>query len=176
MVSPSRVKHEVVCSECGKSMLVRADYLKKHSGICMSCQKIGNSNAKKHGDTSKRIYHIWVGLFHRRYRVNPDVCDEWHDYNKFKDWSISNGYKDNLTIDRIDNSGGYSPLNCQWITLAENAGKDKMALSNQEKLEVIGKRKSLGMTQKEYAEHIGVSRNTIQRAERYFKEVNNGLH
>lgn len=166
MVSPSRQKVEVECSKCHKVMLVRRDYLSKHSGVCLSCQKIGNCIAKKHGDYKSRLYKIWVGMFHRRYRVSPDVCAEWHDYEEFRKWSECNGYSDNLTIDRINPSAGYSPDNCQWITHEYNSGKDKRILVGGLGANVKSDRISLGMTQVEYAKHIGVSRNTVQRAER----------
>lgn len=172
MVSPSRVKHRVDCKKCNSEMMVRADYLKHHSGVCMSCQKKGNKNATRHGDYKSRVYKIWQGMFHRRYRVNPDVCEEWHDYINFKSWSFLNGYSDKLTIDRIDNSKGYSPENCQWISHSENSGKDKKILTDSEMMQVKANRKRLKMTQEQYALHIGVSRNTIQRAERFERENN----
>ncbi len=101
-----------ICKNCKKESYVRQDYFNKHSELCKSCDKKNNKNAKTHGDSKKRLYHIWVGLFQRRYKINPSVCLEWNDYLSFKQWSLSNGYNDNLTIDRIDNAKGYYPENC----------------------------------------------------------------
>lgn len=60
------------------------------------------------------------------------VCNEWNNreivteennstkgYLAFKEWALENGYKDNLTIDRIDVNKNYSPANCRWITIKE---------------------------------------------------------
>lgn len=50
------------------------------------------------------------------------VCDEWgEDYLAFKQWSINNGYTETLTLDRIDNNKGYFPLNCRWVTRAQQS-------------------------------------------------------
>ena len=48
------------------------------------------------------------------------VCEEWrNDFESFYNWAMKNGYKDNLTIDRIDPYGNYEPSNCRWATLQE---------------------------------------------------------
>lgn len=49
------------------------------------------------------------------------ICDEWlNDYSAFENWALSNGYSDDLTIDRIDNDGNYEPNNCRFVTVKEN--------------------------------------------------------
>lgn len=47
------------------------------------------------------------------------VCEQWRDYRVFKEWALANGYRDDLTLDRIDFLGDYEPSNCRWITIQE---------------------------------------------------------
>jgi len=49
------------------------------------------------------------------------VCEQWKiDRVKFFEWALSNGYKQGLTIDRIDHNFGYNPDNCRFVSMAEN--------------------------------------------------------
>lgn len=85
---------------------------------------------KEHGQSGTRLYRIWSNMIQRctnpkhdwysRYGENGiSVCDEWKRFDAFHSWAMSNGYSDSLSIDRIDNSKGYSPNNCRWATPQE---------------------------------------------------------
>jgi hypothetical protein len=53
------------------------------------------------------------------------VCDEWkNSYENFREWALSNGYADNLTLDRINPNGNYEPSNCRWAT-AKTQGNNR---------------------------------------------------
>lgn len=79
------------------------------------------------------------------------VCDEWmRDVNAFYEWSISNGYTDDLTIDRIDVNGNYHPGNCRWVTMKEQCNKNK---TNIYQIELHGKKYSL----RDFVDIIGES-------------------
>lgn len=78
------------------------------------------------------------------------MCDEWvHNYIAFQRWAFANGYNDELTIDRIDNSKGYSPDNCKWATPKEQCYNR----SNSRSITICGVMKSI----KEWATMLGLS-------------------
>ena len=50
---------------------------------------------------------------------NITICKEWDDYLKFRNWALNNGYKEDLSLDRIDVNGNYGPDNCRWVTIKQ---------------------------------------------------------
>lgn len=77
----------------------------------------------------KRLKRIWYGMKNRCMSPkNPayptyggrgiKVCDEWlNSLDKFIIWALSNGYSNELSLDRIDSNGNYEPSNCRWTTM-----------------------------------------------------------
>lgn len=96
-------------------------------------------NFYKHGLSLTKLHRVWWGMIERCYKVYdknyPDyggrgitVCDEWKsDFQAFYDWAMSNGYKQGLSIDRINNDGNYEPSNCRWATPSQNSRNRRTA-------------------------------------------------
>ena len=124
--------------DCGNQTIVAGTFLRTHKTNSCGCLfKEVHSKSKyknKKSKEFKRIYNIFNGMKNRCYNMKSKdyknygargikICNQWlnkeNGIDNFFDWSITNGYKENLTIDRIDVNGNYEPDNCRWITLKQ---------------------------------------------------------
>lgn len=120
--------------DCGKEKEIRTTHLR--NGRSKSCCCYAEETLRNRSDfypkelRVKRLYRIWHNMTERCNNKNNagfknyggrgiTVCSEWNNYETFARWALNNGYKDNLTIDRIDNDSGYSPNNCRWATMED---------------------------------------------------------
>jgi hypothetical protein len=122
---------------------------------------------KTHGLRYTRLYSIWTQMIQRC--TNPNlahyeryggrgitVCKEWRrSIESFKEWAEVNGYKDGLTLDRIDVNGNYEPANCKWSTEVEQQRNKR----NNRNIKINGETKTVA----EWAEVSGLPYKTLQR-------------
>lgn len=114
--------------DCGESVNVSRYSLT--TGRTRSCgclkREMTSARASTHHMSNTRIYRIWRAIHDRCRNPNDanyykygargiDVCNEWDDFITFYEWSMVNGYSDNLSIDRINNDDWYYPENCRWV-------------------------------------------------------------
>lgn len=122
---------------------------------------------RSHGDTGTKLYMAWLNMKARCNRKSAreysnyggrgiKVCDEWlHSYETFKEWAMSNGYNDKLTLDRINVDGNYCPKNCRWITNKEQQNNKR----NNVVYTYNGETKTLA----EWSECLGICYKTLQK-------------
>lgn len=134
-----------VC-DCGNESIVLGSHLRKER--VQSCGCLKNEMAAqrlkehptrgnfKHGGTHTRLYMVWVNMKtrclnknNRAYKwygaLGVSICEEWMSFEKFRQWAEESGYRDDLSIDRINPYGNYEPSNCRWIPLSEQRGNQR---------------------------------------------------
>lgn len=134
--------YECLC-DCGKVVNVRWSTLR--DGYTKSCGHLKQHNGEnnpnyKHGGCGDNLYNSYRAMKDRCYNPNYHhyeryggrgiiVCDEWkNNYAAFRNWAYANGYKEGLSIDRIDNDGIYCPENCRWVTQKEQVRNSTKSL------------------------------------------------
>lgn len=122
------------CCDCGNTVIRTSLCIKraKNKNANSSCGcKSGNSI---HGLTNdfKKLHWVWKAMKQRCNNVNNkdyinyggrgvSVHPEWYDFKNFHQWAMSSGYREGMTIERINVNGHYQPLNCTWIVNEQQA-------------------------------------------------------
>ena len=150
-----------ICSKIGANV---------ERGATKSCgcyQKLFVKNGmphKRHGESCTRLYRIWKSMHERCDNPNANranvyqmrgiqYCNEWKQFESFRDWSLNNGYSDCLTLDRINNEEGYNPKNCRWVTVKEQNNNRR----NNVVIEYNGSKRTLS----EWAKEYGINYSTL---------------
>ena len=115
--------------DCGVEKPIVGNALRK--GVVVSCGCYHRDRVTEmfttHGMSKTRIRNIWNHVKQRCINPNNDaykyyggrgicICEEWKSFPAFLEWSMNNGYDEDLTIDRIDTNGNYEPNNCRLVS------------------------------------------------------------
>lgn len=161
---------------CGNTKDCESYELRNGKAVSCGCRTMDRPHVT-HGKTNTEIYRKWQSMKGRCNNPNfphysyyggrgISVCKEWEsDFSAFYDWSIQNGYKDGLSIDRIDCNGNYEPSNCRWIPIEAQQRNKRDTV----RVCVDGVTKPL----QEWAELSGVSSEALR--ERYRKGKKYGI-
>lgn len=175
-VSPCGVHQPRVICKCGCGKEKSINLLNIIRGKTKSCGCILTEIRKEMVDKNpyspkkyKRLHRIYDNMITRCYNrkaINYEryggkgviVTEEWMGTcgrKNFIKWSLANGYDDNLTIDRIDNNNGYSPLNCRWVSVYMQANNK----TNNRIIEIDG----ICHTLAEWSRISGINAETIRK-------------
>lgn len=168
----------VICKcKCGKTITVNP--YKVLSGHTKSCGNHQLELCNLTGMSRDRIYSIHQDMKNRCYNPNIKnyknygargitVCNKWKGKNgfiNFYNWAMENGYRDDLTIDRIDVNGNYEPDNCRWTNMTiqgNNRRNNHVVEYNGEKHTVAEWSKILGLSYN--CLHYRLQHTTVERA------------
>lgn len=159
------------CS-CGSEKAVRASHLSGGRSTSCGCRTIEATT--KHGESKRNArspeYSAWLALKDRcNNPVHPSykdyggrgitVCQRWQDsFTAFLE-DMGRRPAQNLSIDRMDNNGPYSPDNCRWAdiyTQLDNRRNSRLYTIN-------GETKCLKHWCQEYGKNYGTARYHAKR-------------
>jgi hypothetical protein len=156
-----------VC-DCGNEVIISSSDLRhNHTQSCGCLQRNRvRETCVTHGQTKTLLYSRWGRSIQRCTNSNfiyyqnyggrgIGICEEWRDFEKFKEWAEGSGFQPHLSIERIDNDKGYFPDNCKWVTRKEQGANKR----NNHWMTLMGETKTLA----QWSRQLSLCQTTIRR-------------
>ena len=115
------------------------------------CERVKHTHFKSYGDRGISVCKDWSGD---------------NGFENFRAWALANGYSEQLTIDRIDNEGNYSPSNCRWATMKEQ--------QNNKRTNHFVNARGILMTISQCSEKYGIPKSTVRWRDDHYRDVITG--
>ena len=155
--------YHCIC-ECGMEKDVKHTHLS--AGKSNSCGCL----LTKHGMSKSKEYRVWDSMIGRCHRVTHRafkdygargifVCDEWRNFEGF--YADMGAQPKCMTLERLDNSRGYSKDNCVWASVTDQARNRRTTKLNIEKVVAIRRLLDDNMSQQKIADMFLVTRSNI---------------
>lgn len=152
LASPGAYTFLCLCEKCGKTAQITNIQFRRRT-MCNACSALNGADLRStHGHSKKtnknRLYGAWQTMNARCHNPNSTsyrwygakgvrVCDEWRDYEVFRDWAMSHGYGPGMTLDRLDETKGYEPGNCEYVSKPENSRRARAKYHFVKKTDVL---------------------------------------
>ena len=166
--SGQKMRTWICICDCGKETTVYQQHLTRGDTKSCGCycSECSSKRLTTHGETKTRLYKTWNSMRQRCFNPKSQsyvhygkrgitICDEWNDFLAFKNWAIENGYRADLSIDRIDVNGNYEPSNCRWVDAKTQANNK----TDSRYLELHGKKQTMA----QWADELNISISTLYR-------------
>ncbi len=153
------------CRVCGNEVKRRRGDGIKQKRCC--------GGRSKYAPKGSKIHNTYIGMTQRCWDKNAinyhnyggrgiTVCKAWRNFDNFAKWAFSNGFKEGLEIDRIDNDKGYCPENCRFVSRAKNQRNKRNNIHTPRDIVQIRLRYSAGgVTMKQLAKEFNDSLGNI---------------
>ena len=180
---------------CGKVIILRTEVINSKKTKSCGCTRktvfvkghpYGKRFKPTHGLSKHPLFRVWGRIFERCYTIKPNnknyphyrgkgikIYEGWiNNFKSFYDWAIQRGWKQGLSIDRIDSNGNYEPSNCEFVTRAENSKRmmrsrklngelNSNSVLTEDQVKEIRKLLNMNVSGNKIASKFGIHRKTV---------------